>query len=145
MDVNSCPDCKRYRLALIEAHDLITMVLDGGPGPLSLRQPKGFVTELGKLVAATASVKGKELSTVSLEAGFADDYVARVCRGTLLLNARAAKLIGDVLGLDLGEYVVATKRAPRKPKSAPAAPDLPGLSVPVAQGVNLMMGGERSA
>ncbi len=89
-----------------------------------------FATPVGSVIASRAAEyppKGIDLTALSVAAGYADDYVARICRGKLTLNARAAKLIGDVLGIDLSEYVVASMRAPRKRKVAPDAPGLPGI------------------
>jgi hypothetical protein len=119
----SCNECTRYRQALAQARDLIDAALDHGQS----RGKPVFESELGRLVAATASAKGITLAAVSLESGYTSDYTARICRGKLALNERAAKLIGDVLGLDLVGYVVPMTRAPRKAKVAQAAPALPGI------------------
>lgn len=121
----SCENCRVLQSKL----DRIRAILDEATATKPL-----FTSELGRLLAATASAKGLTLAAVSLEAGYAKDYASRIARGKLALNARAASLIGNVLGLDLSAYIVATKRAPRKAKEQPGStaeplPFKPGVGV----------------
>jgi len=101
-----------------------------------------YQTEHGRVIAAECSTLCMSLGEVSVACGYSSDYLARVCRGSLPLVRSAAVRIGAVLRIDLGGYVVNTTRAPRKPKTAPAVPDLPGVAVPVVPGIDLVMGGE---
>lgn len=80
-------------------------------------QDREYPTNVGRLISSAATAKGLKLSAVSTRAQFAPDYVARVCRGDLPLNGRAAALIGGVLGIDLTSYVHDERKA--------VAPELP--------------------
>lgn len=86
-----------------------------------------YQTEHGRMIAAGVSAKRLSLSETSRAAGYASDYVTRVCRGDLPLNRRAATLIGGVLGIDLTGYVVDERKLP----PTTDAPALPGIGAAV--------------
>jgi ribosome-binding protein aMBF1 (putative translation factor) len=109
----TCEKCKVLQSQL----DRIREVL-GEPVAARGRQPREFATEAGKLIAAAASAKGMKLSEVSRQIGRAPDYVARICRGDIVLGRPAAIVIGKVLGVELNEYV-GVGLAPAPPVSEP--------------------------
>jgi transcriptional regulator with XRE-family HTH domain len=122
----SCGECERYRTLLGEIHDAIGACLDKG----RIGKQADYVTEHGKLIAATATAKGLKLAEVSKAAGYGKYYAARICRGDMKLTVRSAKLIGQALGIDLLVYVGreftlgdgAGQAAGETPETTPAEP-----------------------
>jgi hypothetical protein len=111
-----------------------------------LRSPdREYSTEHGRLIAAACSRLGLRLTDVSTSCGYSPDYLARVCRGSLPLVHSAAVRFGTALGIDLGEYSVVGGRRSLAPKDTQPAPDLPGVSIPVAPGLDLVMGDKQGA
>jgi hypothetical protein len=77
------------------------------PDEVAARRPRTSKEFLpwGGLIAAAASSRGKALAEISVELGYARDYLVRICRGDITLIARAARQIGGALGVDLAAFV----------------------------------------
>lgn len=99
--VNTCERCAELHRKL----ERIREILAGNGDARTGRKPPEYLSPHGKLIAATASAKGKRLSEISRSIGYGGDHVAKVCRGDIALSRRLAILIGVALGIDLVPYV----------------------------------------
>jgi hypothetical protein len=104
---NYCATCEALTRENVRLREIVGVIKDclqmTDERPATLA--KDYATVHGKMIARAATLAGRKLSDVSLSVGFAEDYAARVCRGDLKLNRRAALLIGQFLDIDLLPYV----------------------------------------
>lgn len=114
--------CENCRVLQSKLQRIMAIVEEDAGFALRRGRQVKILTEAGRVISSEASAQGRKLTEVSRAAGFAADYAGKLCRGELPLSRRAAKLFGDVLGVDLSGMIEERKAPAAVPEPLPFAP-----------------------